>query len=96
MLARKDTRRSSNALVDSAIVTVAAGLLWWVFVIAPTWSSTEGSTAVRIVAAACPMGDLVPALVAGIERRLPAVLAGSRRAPRARVDAPVSKVVTSG
>ena len=59
LVARKDGRRSSTALVDSAIVTVAVGLAWWVFVVAPTWSGSEGSTAARLIAAAYPIGDIL-------------------------------------
>ncbi|MHB1491666.1 MAG: diguanylate cyclase domain-containing protein, partial [Cellulomonas sp.] len=56
---RTDGRRSSTALVDSAIVTVGVGLLWWVFIVAPTWSGTAGSTAARLIAAAYPVGDIL-------------------------------------
>lgn len=59
MFARSSTRRSSTAFIDSALVTVAFALLWWVFVIAPTWSGTEGSTFARLVAAAYPLGDIL-------------------------------------
>jgi diguanylate cyclase (GGDEF)-like protein len=59
LFARSSTRRSSTALVDSALVTAAAGLLWWVFVVGPTWSSAEGSTLARLVAAAYPVGDIL-------------------------------------
>ncbi len=59
LVARVDGRRSSTALVDSAIVTVAVGLLWWVFVVAPTWSASSGPTAARLIAAAYPIGDIL-------------------------------------
>lgn len=59
MFARSSTRTPSTALIDSALVTVAAGLLWWVFVVAPMWSSAEGSTVARLVTAAYPIGDVL-------------------------------------
>ena len=59
LAARTDGRRSWTALVDSAIVTVGIGLLWWVFIVAPTWSGTEGSTIARLIAAAYPVGDIL-------------------------------------
>ena len=54
------SRRSARDLIvalDSAILTVAATMVAWVFLIAPAWSSTEGAT--RLLAIGQPIASLV-------------------------------------
>ncbi|GAA2711918.1 hypothetical protein [Actinoplanes palleronii] len=46
-------------LIDAAILTVAAGLLCWVYLIGPTVGDTGATAATRLVSAAYPLGDLL-------------------------------------
>jgi len=48
-----------TALLDSAIVTLAVGLLSWVFLIQPIWLAHGQPTQVRLVALAYPLGNVL-------------------------------------
>ena len=51
-------RGASAALLDSALLTVGVGLLSWVWVIAPTWS-TDASLVTRLVSVGYPIGEVM-------------------------------------
>jgi diguanylate cyclase (GGDEF)-like protein len=57
-----------GALVDSAIITVAAGFIVWLHVLGPTAASSNGSPAQRLAALAYPLFDL--ALLALLARMM--------------------------
>src|SRR4051812_8888140 len=51
------------ALIDSAMLSIAAGLLWWLYLVSPMTGAT-GSTLQRVVAVAYPVMDLLLLAVA--------------------------------
>ena len=51
--------RGPNALIDTAILTVALGLMTWVFFIGPTWTDYEQPILTRLVGVAYPMCDVL-------------------------------------
>ncbi|MCW2769246.1 MAG: hypothetical protein JWR27_679 [Aeromicrobium sp.] len=59
LVRHRDRGADLGNLIDSAIVTVAAGLLLWVFVADPIVDDSTRSVAARAVAVAYPIGDIV-------------------------------------
>ncbi|MCW2824624.1 MAG: hypothetical protein JWQ91_1541 [Aeromicrobium sp.] len=59
LIRRRDGGADLANLIDSAIVTVAAGLLSWVFVADPIVDDSSRSVAARAVAVAYPIGDVL-------------------------------------
>ncbi|MGV8967778.1 MAG: putative bifunctional diguanylate cyclase/phosphodiesterase [Cellulomonas sp.] len=55
----RGAERHGTALLDSVILTVAVGLLSWVFLVEPSWSSGQMSTLGKFVSAAYPIGNVV-------------------------------------
>ncbi|WP_199509380.1 GGDEF domain-containing protein [Nucisporomicrobium flavum] len=61
---RRTPQRNTAALVDTAILAVGAGVLWWVFLILPTVSAPGVDTLDRVAATAYPVMDLCVLTVA--------------------------------
>ncbi|AGZ41752.1 GGDEF domain-containing protein [Actinoplanes friuliensis] len=59
MIRRRESRRNTAAVIDSAIVTVGFGLLAWIFVIQPTAFGLGMTAAAKAVQVGYPIGDLV-------------------------------------
>ena len=55
----RDRERGSNALSDTAILTVGLGLLSWVFLIGPIWSAEGEPLVSRLVGVAYPFCDVL-------------------------------------
>ncbi|GAA1027224.1 hypothetical protein GCM10009557_07770 [Virgisporangium ochraceum] len=56
---RRTPQHSLPGLLDSAIITVSAGLLTWIYLIGPILGAADVGLASRLVAAAYPLGDLM-------------------------------------
>lgn len=71
MLSRLHVRTGAHALLETVTLTIAGGLLIWVFVGVRATQSATGSTAATIVAALYPMGNvLLLAILAAVAVRL--------------------------
>ncbi|RYV50217.1 putative bifunctional diguanylate cyclase/phosphodiesterase [Pengzhenrongella frigida] len=57
LLRSKGPERWPTAVLDSAILTVALGLLSWVFLIEPTWAVNGTPLVERLIAVAYPIAD---------------------------------------
>jgi diguanylate cyclase (GGDEF)-like protein/PAS domain S-box-containing protein len=66
LVRRRNPRRDRSALIDSLILTIGAGLLSWVFLIAPNIHLTGLSPLAQGVSIAYPLGDVL--LLAGMIR----------------------------
>ncbi|WP_436533354.1 diguanylate cyclase [Actinoplanes sp. HUAS TT8] len=56
---RRNPGRDLPGLIDAAIITVSAGLFWWIFLIDPIVGGTGVGLTTRLIAAAYPLGDLL-------------------------------------
>jgi two-component system, cell cycle response regulator len=59
ILRKRNPGRDLAGLLDAAIITVSAGLFWWIFLIDPIVAGTSVELTTRLVAAAYPLGDLM-------------------------------------
>ncbi|MET0447441.1 MAG: hypothetical protein ABW004_03500, partial [Aeromicrobium sp.] len=59
LIRRRRRRADIGDLIDSVIVTIAVGLLSWVFVADPIVDDTSRTVAARAVAVAYPFGDIL-------------------------------------
>ncbi|MFI1991566.1 GGDEF domain-containing protein [Actinoplanes sp. NPDC020271] len=59
ILRKRNPGRDLAGLLDAAIITVSAGLFWWIFLIDPIVGGTDVELTTRLVAAAYPLGDLM-------------------------------------
>jgi diguanylate cyclase (GGDEF)-like protein len=75
LVAARSSLRNWTSLVDSAVLTAAAALVTWVFLIAPAWRDTSSTAAAKAVSLAYPAFDLL--LLAVVIRLIFGV--GSRR-----------------
>jgi two-component system cell cycle response regulator len=67
ILRRRTPGWDMAGLIDAGIITVAAGLLSWVYLIGPTVGDTSTTLTTRLFSSAYPLGDL---LLAGLGARL--------------------------
>jgi diguanylate cyclase (GGDEF)-like protein len=59
LVRRRTPDRHAATVIDAAVVTVSAGLLWWVYLLAPIAADPEFTVLARLISMAYPLGDLL-------------------------------------